>query len=62
MIEKHSDYKEESIWITLKPYIILIGCLVIIYIFMPKERKKIKNKVKRETKKEIKKQIKRITK
>lgn len=52
------DYEEESWWEILKPYIILVGCLIIIYIFMPKERKKIKNKAKREIKKEVNKQIK----
>lgn len=56
------EYKEESWWEIIKPYIILIGCLVIIYIFMPKERKKIKNKAKREIKKELNKQIKKKTK
>ena len=53
-----SDYKEESWWEIIKPYVILGGCLIIIYIFMPKERKKVKNKVKREAKKELNKQIK----
>ena len=61
-----SDYKETNWWEILKPYIILVGCLVIIYIFMPKERKKIKRKAKREIKnklnKEVKKQIKNIKK
>lgn len=60
------DYKEESWWEILKPYVILIGCLIIIYIFMPKERKKIRNKTKREISKglnkEIKKQLKNIKK
>ena len=60
------DYKEESWWEILKPYVILIGCLVIIYILMPKERKKIKNKAKREINKglnkEVKKQLKNIKK
>ena len=55
-----SDYKEESWWEILKPYVILIGCLIIIYIFMPKERKKIKNKAKRELTKEVNKQIKKV--
>lgn len=61
-----SDYKEETWWEILKPYIILAGCLVIIYIFMPKKRNDIKNKAKREInkglKKEVKKQIKNIKK
>ena len=61
-----SDYREESWWEIIKPYVILAGCLVIIYIFMPKERKKIKNKAKREINKglnkEVKKQIKNIKK
>ena len=61
-----SDYKEESWWEIIKPYVILGGCLILIYIFMPKERKKIKNKAKREINKglnkEVKKQIKNIKK
>ena len=56
------DYKKESWWDIIKPYVILGGCLIIVYIFMPKERKKINNKIKKEAKKEIKKQIKKKTK
>ena len=56
--EKKNTSKINSLVEKYKDYIILVGALIIIYIFNLKPNKKIENKLKRKLKKDIKKRLK----
>ena len=56
--EEKNTSKINSFIEKYKDYIVLIGALIIVYIFNLKSKKKVKNKLKRKLKKDIKKRLK----